>query len=95
MSNIKFDVSDKEMEEVVNRIYKMKDGELVEEFTFLTNHLSGEPTEEEVNTNYLLYLTLGLIQKELKKRNIQFVSINNRCSGKLMKETINYDRNKT
>jgi len=72
MGKIKFDISDEEMEAVVNKIYNMKDGELVEEFTFLTNTLPSEPTEEEVNTNRLHYFALGFIQEEFKRRNIMF-----------------------
>jgi len=74
MSKIKFDVSDEELKEAVNKIYKMKNDELVEEFTFLTNHLSGEPTKEGINTNRLHYLALGLIKEEFEKRHIMFIS---------------------
>ncbi len=75
MSKIKFEISDEETKAAVNRIYKMKDRELVEEFTFLTNYLSGEPTTEEVEANRINYFTLGFIhQQEFKRRNIQFLT---------------------
>ena len=72
MSKIRFEVSDEEMSEAVVRVYGMKDGELVDEYNFLSNNLQGEPTQEEVDANRAGYLVLGLVLNEFKRRNMQF-----------------------